>query len=130
LYRAAVVSTSPARTARAEHDHRGRLGAGSWQRDSRRPTRQRGEDEESQSALTKYLNQRIWDVNGIKVQVDEFQSTEEAGRPENPEDSRLWVRTVVGLKAEVAKTTIKSGVLELSDATKVNWYVHDPARVP
>jgi Histidine kinase-, DNA gyrase B-, and HSP90-like ATPase len=91
---------------------------------------ERGEDEESQSALTKYLNQRIWDMNGTRVQVDEFQSTEEAGRPENAEDNRLWVRTVVGLKAEVAKTTIKSGVLELSDATKVNWYVHDPARVP
>lgn len=104
------------------------LGNEDAQHDARNP--ERGEDEESQSALTKYLNQRIWDVNGIKVQVDEFQSTEEAGRPENPEDSRLWVRTVVGLKAEVAKTTIKSGVLELSDATKVNWYVHDPARVP
>jgi hypothetical protein len=91
---------------------------------------ERGEDEESQSALTKYLNQRIWNVNGLKVQVDEFQSTEESGRPESSDDGRLWVRTVVGLKAEIAKTTIKSGVVELPDATTVNWYVHDPARVP
>jgi hypothetical protein len=90
---------------------------------------ERGEDDESQSALTKYLNQRIWDVNGIRVQVDEFQSTDESGRPETADDGRLWVRTVVGLRSEVAKTTVKSGVLELADATKVNGYVHDPARV-
>jgi hypothetical protein len=90
---------------------------------------ERGEDDESQSALTKYLNQRVWEVNGVHVQVDEFQSTAESGRPTSPSDDRLWTRTVSGFKAEIEKSAVDSGVRELEDGTRVNWYVHNKATV-
>jgi hypothetical protein len=91
----------------------------------------------SQSALSKYLNGKFWDLEQLDVDVIEMQSAD----VRTFDAEQVWRRHIIGWKREtlypegltgkrdgklvtLPSTVEHSGVAALTDGTKVHWFVH------
>lgn len=91
----------------------------------------------SQSALSKYLNGKFWELDDVDVDVVEMQSSD----VQSFDVEKTWRRHIIGWRletlhaegltgvrdgkiVELPPTAEQSGTVSLTDGTNVHWFVH------